>query len=165
MWKKAISKISDIYKYYHATPWIFYVYDMPDTDEEYIHYVSKNPNEEIIGLFIATIDRVNNYISSMTIIRFVEESYFIFSRDTIDFLKELLIKRGFRKVVFSAIVDNPAVAIYKRFITKYNLGKIIGIYKEHRKMRDGKLYDEIYFEIYHDKFIEYSNRPILNKNI
>jgi hypothetical protein len=111
----------------------------------------------LVGLLLTIVDRENDYISRLTVTRFIEKSYLIFSRDVYLFFKELLINSGFRKIVFSAIIDNPTINIYKRMITKFNLCKIVGTFKNNRKMRDEIFYDDFY-EIYQNNFLAYRNK-------
>ena len=60
--------------------------------------------------------------------------------------------RNFRKVKFHVILQNPATKGYRKIVTKLN-GREVGILKDHKKLTDGKYYDEIIFELYRDGYL------------
>lgn len=145
-----ITNNEEYYKY-----WTFGVYNQPieisDSDWSEIAKVSI-AGDKVVGLMRASTDRSSNFIDSLSIIAFQTKPTPSFLKDVLEFIKYLLITRGFRKICFTVIVGNPAERIYDRFIAKYN-GRIVGTYEDHVRLIDGKLYGNKLYEITRDNFI------------
>lgn len=139
--------------FYFMCPAKFFSIPIERDDWDSIQLVSVKPDGELVGFMAAYADHRNNLIYNMDFINFSGRPNPIFSRDAKLFFDELFLVRKFRKVMFNAISDNPAVEMYRKFIKKFG-GREIGIMKENRLLTDGKYYDEIIFELYREVYIK-----------
>jgi hypothetical protein len=163
VWAEAITK--GRFKYFYNTPAISYKVEFFVDDWNYIQYVSKNRNNDILGYFMAKLERSINLVEEVAVIHFEEKSNAVFSWDIFFFFYDLLINRGFRKVIIRVIPNNPAFEMYDKFIKKYDLGRFVGVYKAHRLLANGKYCDEAIYEIYRENYISYIKcKPIPHNN-
>ncbi len=144
-------KNKDLY-FYLMFPSKFFSFRIYENDRDAIQFVSKNSDGKIIGFLSAYADNENNLIENMDFINFTGKPNATFSHDSKLFFDELFIKRNFRKIIFKAIVKNPAVPMYRKLVKKLN-GREVGILKENKKLTDGKYYDEMIFELYRDGYL------------
>jgi hypothetical protein len=155
-WKECLK--NDMFFYYFFQPYNLFQLEIVNNDSGVIQYVSKNNNGELLGFYAAYINRAHYIIENVDIINLTGKPNFIFSNDLLMFIDILLIKRAFRKIIFHAIADNPAINIYDRFLKKYLIGKRVGILKNNKLLTDGKYHDEIIYEIYRNNFVKYKNK-------
>lgn len=148
--KEIINK-RDIY-FYFMHPSKFYAFPIDTSDFDVIQYVSKDTNNKVIGYFSAYINHPNECIENLDIINFTGSPSIIFSRDTKLFFDEIFLVRKFRKLKFHAILQNPAIPMYRKLIKRLN-GREVGILKESKKLLDGKYYDEIIFEVFRGEYL------------
>lgn len=121
---------------------------LDETNLYSIQIVSKNVQNQIIGYIEAQIDRYNNIVENVFLIKFCKDNSYIFTKDTLDFVSELFDTHGFEKIVFQTIIQNPANSIFSRFIKEKKVGRLIGVLKGHRKNIKGKNFDVALYEVY-----------------
>jgi hypothetical protein len=155
-WKSCLT--SNLFFYYFHSPAMPYKIEIVNSEWNTIQYVSKDSENKIIGFFAGYINRTHNFVENLDIINFTEKINVTFTEDLFEFFYLLLIKKGFRKIVFHAIKDNPAAKMYERFIIRNKIGVVVGTLKKNKLLPDGKYYDEIIFEVYKEWCIEYNNK-------
>ena len=69
-----------------------------------------------------------------------------FARDVYKVICDLFEKHGMNRVSWSAFVENPAVKGYRNFIKKHG-GRECAYHRQVAKLLDGKLHDDVEFEI------------------
>lgn len=121
-----------------------------DNTWDWMQYVSVI-NGEVTGYLGYSICRESRYVNSLEIINFTDNP--LFGLDVMQMIKEIFEKYNYRKAEFSVIIGNPIESQYDRLISRYG-GKIIGIYKEHVMLPDGKLYDEKLYEIFREDYLK-----------
>lgn len=143
------SYLNPKYKYYFLGGY-FTVPSFEEDDWNYIK-VASVVNDEVIGLFTASVDRVQNCIKELGIINFSNDP-FVFSRDLSKFIEMLFDFYGFYKIKFSSVSENPANKMYEKFINRYD-GRIIGTSVADCRLRDGRYYSVVYYELFRNKTI------------
>lgn len=141
------------YWYYNCCSYFFEKTLGKDTWEN-MQYVSVI-NGEVTGYLGYSICREARYVSSLEIINFTDNP--LFGLDVMQMVKEIFEKYNYRKIEFSVIVGNPIESQYDRLISRYG-GKIIGTYREHVMLPDGKLYDEKLYEIFREDYLKRRKR-------
>ena len=131
------------YKYYFFGGWVsFPKCDELDWDSGYLGLYS---NDKRIGFIGYTLCRTHNFIESLSIFLAPEYRCKRFGKYALQAtLDYLLDSRGFRKVSFKIIRRNIAI---KYVIAHFSAIKRIGSMEGHFKLRDGKYYDVILFEV------------------
>lgn len=158
------AKLMDIcfvekYKYYHASNYVSYDIQLDNDSWNKIEMVSVDKNNEILGFFVATINRTAHTISNISAINFGEKNL-TFSRDFRQFIENLFVVHKFRKIVFEVLVGNPAENMYDKYCERYG-GRIIGTLKEEVLLYDGTYCDLKKYEIMKtdfDKIIQEINK-------
>lgn len=125
-----------------------------DSNLSLIQVVSKNEKNRIVGFIEAQIDRYNNFVENVFLIKFCENNSFLFVKDTIKFFSDLFIVHGFSKIVFQVIEKNPANHIFERFIKEKEVGRKVGVLKKHRKNISGDDFDVVIYEVYNNLWIK-----------
>lgn len=106
----------------------------------------------ILGYISYSIDRSNDFVSNLSIMNFSEDKM-TFGMDLGQALKDIFEKYNYRKIKFSVVVGNPIEKSYDKMIKKYN-GRIVGTFKNEVRLIDNKYYDEKYYEISRDDYIQ-----------
>ena len=152
--------VTEKYKYSIYEPYIDYFLNIEGNDNERIQYVGIDEKANTLtGYADARINRAHNFVEQLIIINFNEKGNFFKSIDFFCFLDNLLNVRKFRKIIFSAVSDNPATKMYfKYLVNKYKIAKHSGHYKEHYILRDGALYDLDVFEIFPEDLNQFLNK-------
>lgn len=138
------------YWYYHASSYMGALEVDNDTWNN-VQLVSLNDSGEVIGFLGYGVKRECRYVSYLAIINFTDDKYF--GIDIMRMVRDIFEKYRYRKIVFSVIIGNPIERSYDRLIERYG-GRIVGIYKEHVMLPDGKLYDEKFYEIFRTDYLE-----------
>lgn len=107
---------------------------------------------EVIGYLSASISRADQSVTQIAAANFTKEISVTFSRDFRDFLSSLLEHYRFHKVSWSVIVGNPAEAMYDK-VVEHHGGRIVGQWREDIVMRDGRRYDEKWYEILRSDYV------------
>jgi len=145
---------NDKYKFYFCSSYWNYEFDVSGNSNYYqIDFVSVDENDNVIGFLGANINRDINKIDSLRIINFKNKCNIIFSKDLYKFLNELFTVHNFNKIEFSVVVGNDIEKMYDKYCLK-NSGRIVGQYKEHVKLTDGKLYDYKIYEIFREDYLK-----------
>ena len=140
-YRKAISQERN--KFYIGSSWSDYEIRVDDSDEFNIQYVGIDKDENITGYYCASIDRCSNIIHNINVINFKNTT--ITSIDLFRFLK-MIAKMPIVKIEWWVIRGNPAEMLYDRIIEKYG-GRKVGVYLKSIKLRDGKYYDKVMYEM------------------
>ena len=106
----------------------------------------------VLGYISYSIDRSNDFVSNLSIMNFSEDKM-TFGMDLGQALKDIFEKYNYRKIKFSVVVGNPIEKSYDKMIKKYN-GRIVGTFKNEVRLIDNKYYDEKYYEINRDDYIQ-----------
>jgi len=151
---KAIQDIvfEEAYKYFNQTSYWDLEVELSKSTWKELQFVSVDENDNILGYFLAEIVRPEAYIDSLGICNFSGKCNITFSRDLYEFLDSLFTKFNYFKITFCVVVGNPIEKMYDRFINKYG-GRIVGYYKEHVMLQDGKYYDRKHYEIFRKDYI------------
>lgn len=118
-----------------------------------IHEFVSTKNGEVIGYLAYSIDRRTNSTSGLCAISFEAKSL-TFSKDFMQFLKDIFEKYCFRKLSFGVYIGNPVEKMYDRHIKKFG-GRIVGTWKEDTMLSDGKFYDYKAYEIFRTDYIKH----------
>jgi hypothetical protein len=121
---------------------------LPDdtrNDNDFVSLLGK----EILGYIHYSISRLNNAITSLSIVHFGGKDgkgSLVFGRDAMTATKDIFDKFGFNKINFCVVVGNPVEKTYDKLVKRYG-GRIVGTYKQDTRLIDGKLYDVKHYEI------------------
>lgn len=147
------------YKYYNNSEYWNYNFELSDKGSNWgaIEYVSVDNDDNVIGFLGANLDRSINNVTCLRILNFKDKANIIFSKDLMTFLKELFTVHNFRKINFSIVVGNPIEKMYDKYCLKYG-GRIVGVFKDHTVLTDGKYHDTKYYEIFNEDFKKHINK-------
>jgi len=115
-------------------------------------FVSLNPSGEVIGYLGYGVEREARYVSYLEIINFTNDNSF--GLDVLAMLRDIFEKYRYNKIVFSVVIGNPIEQRYDHLIERCG-GRIVGVYKEHVMLPDGKLYDKKSYEITRDDYLKH----------
>ena len=110
--------------------------------------------DKVIGYIKYSVNRQCHYAFGFHIVNFfIEDSKCcrIFGIDLHRVLMDIFYKYNFEKINFRCVVGNPIMKSYDKLITSCN-GRVVGIYKNHVRLLDGKLYDIKDYEILKEEF-------------
>lgn len=144
-------KYDDKYKFLFANSYRNEKFDLRIGLEDCIEMVSVNKENIVIGYLLAKVERDWLIITDLRILNFREKGNITFSRDLYEFLQNLFVKEGFRKLQFKCIVGNPIMKMYERYIERYN-GKNIGTFHNSVRLSDGKIYDYTLYELFKEDY-------------
>lgn len=140
----------DRYRFYNAGSW-FDKQDICDSTWDHVQYASVSPGGEVTGYLGYRVNRESRYVTGLEIVNFTDRPEFGF--DVLEMVREIFEKYNYRKMEFSVITGNPAEAKYDRLVRKYG-GRIVGVYREHVMLFDGRLYDEKLYEVFRKDYME-----------
>ena len=109
-------------------------------------------NGKVMGYLSYNINQRTNSADGMCAINF-EGKNPTFSKDFMQFLKNIFEKYHFRKLSFGVYIGNPAEKMYDRYIKKFG-GHIVGVEKESNMLTDGNFYDYKMYEMFHDDYMK-----------
>jgi hypothetical protein len=141
---------TDKYKFYNCGNYWSYKVELDKDSWNKLQMVSVDANDNVIGYFVAQIDRECNKISNIGAINFGELNI-TFSKDLYRFLTELFTKYNYRKIEWFVVVGNPAEKIYDKIIAKYG-GRVVGTKHASIMLSDGTLRDTKDYELFRDDF-------------
>lgn len=137
---------SDSGMFYFFENFNIYTFDIDQNESRKMQYISYVENE-VRGYMEARVDHINSIVTDLYFISFDEKMLSQTAKDGLCFLHLLLIKRGFRKIIFKTISGNPAMHLFYGHLSKREgLIKSIGVINEYKKMRDNKFYDLMIFD-------------------
>jgi len=140
----------DRYKYFHNSCFSE-TYSNSDSNWDNHRFVSKGKDGEILGFICYEVNRSNDYVDGLAAINF-SNNRGVLGRDLINVVANIFEKFAFRKLLFSVVVGNPIERSYDRLVQRYG-GRIVGTYKDHCKLMDGKYYDRKLYEIFKEDYI------------
>jgi hypothetical protein len=120
-----------------------YSIDIESTDWNTIQMVSMN-GDRFNGYFEAQLRRDSNRVSSLFIFSVEDGNKLTYGRDLVSFFKLLLGR--FNKVNFNVNVGHYMEEVYDRIVERLG-GRVVGIYKDHVTLPNGKLVDKKVYEI------------------
>jgi hypothetical protein len=144
--------LDERYKYWEYDTEIMFEIKVDNSSWNIHQLVSVDKDNNLIGYFAANVNRQVYYINSLSVINFTSKSNYIFANDLKQFFLDLFNKYNYNKVTFNVVVGNPVEQMYDRLVNNYG-GRIVGYYKNHTKLWDGKLYDVKLYEILKENFI------------
>lgn len=144
----------DKYKYYNCDTY-YQTVEIDDNTWNRHQFVSVY-NGEVIGYIAYNVSRADNSVNSLGIINFTDNKA-AFGLDLGQALKDIFEKYKFRKLNFSVVIGNPIEKSYDKMIAKYG-GRIVGTYKEHVKLIDGKYYDYKIYEILSSEYFNSTHK-------
>lgn len=97
---------------------------------------------KIIGYFCALIDKTTRSVADISVANFTDNPRYGY--DFIAFMKYM--RRRYRFVRWAAISGHPKEKDYEAILRHYG-GRVVGTFKKKIRLRDGKLYDERWYEI------------------
>jgi len=112
---------------------------------------------EIIGHINYSINRSANCIDNLTCVHFGNNNSYTFAKDLITAIKNIFEKYKFNKLCFCVVVGNPIEKTYDKLVKKYG-GRIVGIWKQDRKLLDGNLHDVKCYEILAEDYFKSINK-------
>ena len=115
-----------------------------------VHQFASINRGEVIGYIGYSIDRAANVAFDLNIINFTNDSV-VFGIDLVQAIDDIFNKFNIDKVEFTVLIGNPAEEMYDKFIRLYG-GRIVGIYKKHIKLVDGKMYDLKMYELFKNSY-------------
>lgn len=133
------------YKYYNSQ---YYYNDFEVAEDTWAQhqFVSINSEQEVIGYISYSINRQINSVYDIGIINFSDNDKLTFARDLTRAIKDVFEKFHFNKINFYVVKGNPAEKAYDKIVEKCG-GRIIGVYKDHVRLIDNKMYDIKVYEI------------------
>lgn len=117
---------------------------IPDNNYDTHHFASVDNNGNVIGYISYRISWITMSADNFGIISF--GNHIEFARDVYKVICDLFEKHGMNRVSWSAFVENPAVKGYRNFIKKHG-GRECAYHRQVAKLLDGKLHDDVEFEI------------------
>ena len=116
------------------------------------HHFAIVENSEVIGYVTYAIDFASKVANNFGIISF--KSNLCFGRDLMKIIDDIFNKYNMNKIEFRVYLDNPVIKHYYKFTEKFG-GRLVGILKDTVMLEDGKLHDEVMFEMFKK---DYNNR-------
>jgi hypothetical protein len=107
---------------------------------------------KVVGYLSYSINQRTNSADGMCAINFGSKNP-TFSKDFMQFLKNIFEKYHFRKLSFGVYIGNPAEKMYDRYIKKFG-GHIVGVEKESNMLIDGNFYDYKMYEIFRTDYLK-----------
>lgn len=143
------------YKFWNATS--YYEDWNPSAGTWTDHQFASVRDGVVIGYISYCIDRANGDVAyNLNIINFEERPSATFALDCGRAVRDVFEKYGFRKLNFYVIVGNPIEKTYDKMVERYG-GRIVGVKKKNAKLIDGKYYDEKFYEIMREDYMETKN--------
>jgi hypothetical protein len=144
---------SEAYRFYNNANYWKHEVELSKDSWVHIEYVSVDNTDNVVGYMGADISRPENYVDGLSALNFKSKGNVVFSKDFYEFLDSLFTKSDFYKMTFYVVVGNPIEKMYDKFTSKYG-GRIVGHYKKHVMLDDGKLYDRKHYEIFKEDYLK-----------
>lgn len=127
---------------------------VPDNTYNSHHFAILNHNQELIGYVCYNIIFASKVANNFGIISF--KPSVCFGRDLMKIIDNIFIKYNMNKIEFRAFADNPVIKHYYNFIDKYG-GRVVGTLIDSIMLEDGKLHDDVMFEMFKEDYMERKN--------
>ena len=123
---------------------------IPDNNYDSHHFVSVDKNDNLIGYISYSINWISMNANNFGIISF-DKGNIEFAKDIYKVICDLFDIYHMNRISWHSFVENPAIRAYRNFIKKHG-GKECGYYRQIAKLQDGKLHDNVEFEILANEF-------------
>lgn len=133
----------DYMYYYDASGW--YVPEITTNEMCNHQFAIVDKDGEVVGFVHYFLDFTAGAVSDLGMISFKKST--CFGWDLLKIIDNIFNKYNMNKIVFRCFDGNPALKHYYKFIDTYG-GRIVGTLRKNRLLSDGKLHDEIIFEIF-----------------
>lgn len=127
-----------------------YAIDIPDNNESTHCFVSVDKNDNVIGYISYNVDWAAMSADRFGIISY-DKGNLIFVKDLYKAICNLFEVYHMNRISWRCYADNPAIRGYRNFIKKHG-GRECAYFRQHIKLRDGKLHDSVSFEILANEF-------------
>lgn len=122
---------------------------IPDNDYDAHHFASVDNDGNVIGYISYRISWITMSADNFGIISF--GNHVEFAKDVYTVICNLFEIHNMNRVQWSAFVDNPAIKGYRNFIKRHG-GRECAYHRQIAKLMDGKLHDNVEFEILANEF-------------
>lgn len=137
-------------KYMYYTGWTgTELPNIPDNNYDKHCFASVDKDGNVIGYISYQVSFVTMSASNFGIVSF--KSSVEFAKDVYQVICNLFELYKMNRVSWSAFVENPAIKGYRAFIKKHG-GRECAYHRQIGKLMDGKLHDDIEFEILASEF-------------
>ena len=137
------------YMYYHGGVAEFTL-ELPDNNGSSHCFVSVDNDDNIIGYISYNVDWISMSAEEWGIISF-DLGNVTFAKDVYKAIMDCFVEYHFNRISWWCYADNPAIRGYRNFIEKHG-GRECAHFRQHTRLRDGKLHDSVCFEILAEEF-------------
>ena len=127
-----------------------YTVELPGNNCDSHCFVSVNDDDKVVGYISYNVDWVSRSAETFSIISF-DKGNALFAKDVYQAIIDCFEVYRFNRISWFCYADNPAVRGYRNFIKKHG-GRECGHFRQHTRLRDGKLHDTVFFEILAEEF-------------
>ena len=124
--------------------------DIPNNNYDSHHFVSVDNNGNILGYISYSVSFVTMSADRFGAISF-DKGNVLFAKDLYQIICDIFEKYHLNRLCWSCIADNPAIRGYRNFIKEHG-GRECAYHKQICKLMDGKLHDDVEFEILAEEF-------------
>jgi RimJ/RimL family protein N-acetyltransferase len=124
--------------------------NLPDNNYEWHCFVSVDKDENVIGFISYSINWTSVSADRFGIISF-DKGNMTFVKDIYEAVCNIFEKYNINRIQWSCFADNPAIRGYRNFIKKHG-GRECGYHHQIARLQDGKLHDDVEFEIMASEF-------------
>ncbi|MDO4562204.1 MAG: GNAT family protein [Clostridia bacterium] len=121
------------------------IIELPKDNYDNHHFVSVDDNDDIIGYMSYHINWNIKTANAFGIISF-DIGNVMFLRDIKRATDDIFYKYNLNRIEWFCVADNPAIKGYRKFIKRHG-GRECGYLRETALLSDGKLHDDVFFEI------------------
>ena len=154
--------LRDSFKFYSRDSNIRFVIDVYADSSDKLQFVSVDAEDNVAGCFGCRINRETDTAYDLEIANFGDRKR-VFTVDLAEWFLSLHKTFGIKRVVWWVIVGNPSEKFYDRFV-KFCGGRIVGIFKNDTRLRDGRLYDVKWYEIFTDNAVKRAEEAGVTKD-
>lgn len=129
-------------------------------DWKRIQFVSVSPSGELLAYLEARLNRESSVVEDLLVLSLRGQGLnFEASGDVFRFLAYLFVERGFRKIFFRFVRDNPAARQYRRLVESLaRCGTVQGVLQDYLVLADARVYDLVIMDIQRDPFLGWFRR-------
>lgn len=124
--------------------------DIPDNNYDSHHFVSVDNDGNILGYISYSVSFVTMSADRFGAISF-DKGNMLFAKDLYQVIYDIFEKYHLNRLCWSCITDNPAIRGYRNFLKKHG-GRECAYHRQICKLMDGKLHDDVEFEILAEEF-------------
>lgn len=124
--------------------------ELPAENYENHCFVSVDGDDNVIGYIAYSVDWAAMSVSNLGIISF-DKGNLLFAKDVWKAICDIFEVYHMNRLSFWCFADNPAIKAYRNFIRLHG-GRECGYRRQSSKLQDGKLHDDVEFEIMASEF-------------